>query len=109
MPLWILKMKKILNSKNNLLVKVFYCLIVILFISIPTKSYAEVVDTQINGGVIEASTEFLRDLDYETWQLVAYKSPDRNQSINARSLSESTFKTIFGRGILRASSTSFSS
>tara|TARA_Y100000589_G_scaffold44812_1_gene37730 strand:+ start:331 stop:837 length:507 start_codon:yes stop_codon:yes gene_type:complete len=77
-------MKKILNSKNNLLVKVFYCLIVILFIFIPTKSYAEVVDTQINGGVIEASTEFLRDLDYETWQLVAYKSPDRNQKLVLR-------------------------
>ena len=77
-------MKKILNSKNNLLVKVFYCLIVILFMFIPTKSYAEVVDTQINGGVIEASTEFLRDLDYETWQLVAYKSPDRNQKLVLR-------------------------
>ena len=25
--------------------------------------------------MINASTEFLRDLDYETWQLVAYKSP----------------------------------
>jgi len=27
------------------------------------------------GELINASSEFLRDLDFETWQLVAYKSP----------------------------------
>ena len=68
-------MKKISKLKNNYLVKTFCCFLVILFLTLPTKSYAEVAKTQINGGVIEASTEFLRDLDYETWQLVAYKSP----------------------------------
>ena len=41
----------------------------------PLKIYAEVVDTEINGQMLNASSEFLRDLDYETWQLVAYKSP----------------------------------
>tara|TARA_B100000609_G_scaffold121523_1_gene96694 strand:- start:132 stop:545 length:414 start_codon:yes stop_codon:yes gene_type:complete len=35
---------------------------------------AEIADTEINSGIINASSEFLRDLDYETWQLVAYKS-----------------------------------
>ena len=77
-------MKKISKLKNNYLVKTFYCFLVILFLTLPTKSYAEVAETQINGGLIEASTEFLRDLDYETWQLVAYKSPISNQKLVLR-------------------------
>jgi len=77
-------MKKILKLKNKYLTKTFYCLLVILFLFLPSKSYAEVAETQINGSKIEASTEFLRDLDYETWQLVAYKSPDNNQKLVLR-------------------------
>jgi len=77
-------MKKILNLKNNYFVKAFHCLLVILFLFVPAKSYAEVAETQINGGLIEASTEFLRDLDYETWQLVAYKSPNNDQKLVLR-------------------------
>ncbi len=50
-------------------------MITVSLILFPAKSYAEVANTQINGNEILASTEFLRDLDYETWQLVAYKSP----------------------------------
>ena len=75
MPLWILKMKKILKLINNNLAKISFVLVMCSFILLPTKTFAEVAETQINGGAIEASTEFLRDLDYETWQLVAYKSP----------------------------------
>ena len=45
------------------------------FISSPVKVYAEVAEIEINGELINASSEFLRDLDFETWQLVAYKSP----------------------------------
>ena len=41
----------------------------------PSKVYAEIAETEINGEMINASSEFLRDLDFETWQLVAYKSP----------------------------------
>ena len=77
-------MKKILKLKNNLLTKAFYCLIIILCLCLPLKSSAEVAETQINGGLIEASTEFLRDLDYETWQLVAYKSSNNNQKLVLR-------------------------
>ena len=50
----------------------------VLFLSIilsPLKVYAEVAETEINGDLMEASSEFLRDLDFETWQLVAYNSP----------------------------------
>ena len=39
------------------------------------KAFAEITETEINGELINASSEFLRDLDFETWQLVAYKSP----------------------------------
>ncbi len=35
---------------------------------------AELAETEINSEMINASSEFLRDLDYETWQLVVYKS-----------------------------------
>ena len=41
----------------------------------PLKVQAEIAETEINGVLINASSEFLRDLDFETWQLVAYKSP----------------------------------
>tara|TARA_Y100001978_G_scaffold201816_1_gene221070 strand:- start:358 stop:861 length:504 start_codon:yes stop_codon:yes gene_type:complete len=67
-------MKKISKLINDYMVKsLFFCLL-IPFLLFPQKSYSEVAETQINGGLIEASSEFLRDLDYETWQLVAYKS-----------------------------------
>ena len=45
---------------------------------------AELADTEINGGMINASSEFLRDLDYETWQLVAYKSPINDDKLILR-------------------------
>ena len=60
------------------------CLVVVPFLLLPVKSYAEVAETQINGGLINASTEFLRDLDYETWQLVAYKSPNNDEKLVLR-------------------------
>ena len=77
-------MKKILNLVNKYLTKAFFCLLIIPFLFIPTKSFAEVAETQLNGGLIEASTEFLRDLDYETWQLVAYKSSNNNDKLVLR-------------------------
>ena len=46
----------------------------ILFVLTPMQVFAEIAETEINGGMINASSEFLRDLDYETWQLVTYKS-----------------------------------
>ncbi len=48
------------------------------------KVSAELAETEINGGMINASSEFLRDLDYETWQLVAYKSPINNDKLILR-------------------------
>ena len=69
-------MKKItkLNKKNFL--KVFLSLVIFLtFILNPLSVKAEIAETEINGELINASSEFLRDLDFETWQLVAYKSP----------------------------------
>ena len=77
-------MKKILNLLNSYLARAFICLLIIPFLLLPSKSYAEVAETQINGGSIEASTEFLRDLDYETWQLVAYKSANNNEKLVLR-------------------------
>ena len=69
-------MKKITKSNKNILFEVLLPLFLILSsIFNPLKVSAEVVDTEINGELINASSEFLRDLDFETWQLVAYKSP----------------------------------
>ena len=76
MHLWIQKMKKITNSINKFFVKSFLIsLLMISFILTPMQVSAEIAETEINGGMINASSEFLRDLDYETWQLVAYESP----------------------------------
>ena len=77
-------MKKILKLINNFLAKGFVFLLIVPLIFLPTQSFAEVAETQINGGVIEASTEFLRDLDYETWQLVAYQAPYNNEKLVLR-------------------------
>jgi len=75
---------KISQLVNEFLLKIFSCLVVFTFLVLPAKSYAEVAETQINGGLIEASTEFLRDLDYETWQLVAYKSQNNDEKLVLR-------------------------
>ena len=69
-------MMKITKSNNHILFKVVLPLFLLIsFIFNPLKVYAEIVETEINGEMINASNEFLRDLDFETWQLVAYKSP----------------------------------
>ena len=77
-------MKKILKLINNFLAKAFFCFLVIPFLFLPSKAFAEITETQVNGEVIEASTEFLRDLDYETWQLVAYKSANNDGKLVLR-------------------------
>ncbi len=69
-------MKKITKSNKNIFFKGTLSLLLLLsFIFNPIKVAAEVAETEINGELINASSEFLRDLDFETWQLVAYKSP----------------------------------
>ena len=69
-------MKKITNLINKYVVKSFLLmLLMISFLFAPMKVLAELVETEINSEMMNASSEFLRDLDYETWQLVAYKSP----------------------------------
>ena len=77
-------MKKISKLINEYLAKIIICFIVVPLLFVPVKSYAEVAETQINGGLINASTEFLRDLDYETWQLVAYKSSNNDEKLVLR-------------------------
>ena len=69
-------MKKITKSNKNIFFKGILPLILLIFFFLnPLKVYAEIAETEINGELINASSEFLRDLDFETWQLVAYKSP----------------------------------
>ena len=70
-------MRKITKSNKNIFLKqVLLPLVLLLSLVInPLKVYAEIAETDINGELINASSEFLRDLDFETWQLVAYKSP----------------------------------
>ena len=77
-------MKKISKLINEFLAKILICSVILPFLLIPVKSYAEIAETQINSGLINASTEFLRDLDYETWQLVAYKSPNNDEKLVLR-------------------------
>jgi len=69
-------MKKITKSNKNIFLKKILPLLLLLsFIFNPLTVSAEVAETEINGELMNASSEFLRDLDFETWQLVAYKSP----------------------------------
>ena len=69
-------MKKITKLNKNIFLKGILTLLLLLSLVLnPLKVSAEVAETEINGELINASSEFLRDLDFETWQLVAYKSP----------------------------------
>ena len=69
-------MKKITKLNKNIFSKGILPLVLLLFLSYnPLKAFAEVAETEINGELLFASSEFLRDLDFETWQLVAYRSP----------------------------------
>ena len=62
-------------NKNNFIKGFLPFAILISLVFNPLKVQAEIAETEINGELINASSEFLRDLDFETWQLVAYKSP----------------------------------
>ncbi len=77
-------MMKISKLIIDYLARIFCCLLTVSLLLLPAKSYAEVAETQINGSLIQASTEFLRDLDYETWQLVAYKSANNQEKLVLR-------------------------
>ena len=69
-------MKRITKSNKYIFLKgILPLFLVVSFIFNPLKVSAEIAETEINGELINASSEFLRDLDFETWQLVAYKSP----------------------------------
>jgi len=62
-------------NKNIFLKGLLTLAILISLVFSPFKAFAEIAETEINGELMNASSEFLRDLDFETWQLVAYKSP----------------------------------
>ena len=69
-------MKKITSLNKKFFFKVLLSLTLFILLMIkPLRVNAELAETEINGELINASSEFLRDLDFETWQLVAYKSP----------------------------------
>ena len=69
-------MMKITKLNKNIILKVLLPLAFFISLSLnPLKVFAEIAETEINGELINASSEFLRDLDFETWQLVVYKSP----------------------------------
>ena len=61
-------MKKITKSNKKFYLKRIIPLIFLIsLIFNPLKVYAEIAETEINGELINASSEFLRDLDFETW------------------------------------------
>ena len=62
-------------NKNIFFKGLIHLAILISLVFNPLKVFAEISESEINGELMNASSEFLRDLDFETWQLVAYKSP----------------------------------
>ena len=68
-------MKKISKLLHKLIFRGLLLSLILLLLNLsPNKVSAEIAETEINKQMINASSEFLRDLDYETWQLVAYRS-----------------------------------
>ena len=78
-------MMKITKYKNRLFTHILisFFFIVTAFIA-PISAFAEVAETELNGELLLASSEFLRDLDYETWQLVSYKYPNEDGKLLLR-------------------------
>ena len=75
-------MMKTTKYKNRFFLKIFISISLLFSVLItPLSAFAEVTETDINGELLLASSEFLRDLDYETWQLVAYKYPEDEKLI----------------------------
>ena len=75
-------MMKTTKYKNRFFLKIFISISVLFSVLItPLRAFAEVTETDLNGELLLASSEFLRDLDYETWQLVAYKYPEDDKLI----------------------------
>ena len=69
-------MKMILKLHKNIFFKGLIPLAILFSLVFnPLKVNAEIAEIEINGELMNSSSEFLRDLDFETWQLVAYKSP----------------------------------
>ncbi len=78
-------MKKISKLINKLLCNsLIFILLMLPLMASPMLVLAELAETEINSEIINASSEFLRDLDYETWQLVAYKSPNNEKDLILR-------------------------
>jgi len=76
-------MRKITDSKSKLTMKhLLNTLIILSVFFIPCRTFAQISETEINGELINTSNEFLRDLDFQTWQLVAYRSnSDENKLV----------------------------
>ena len=74
------------NYRKNILLRglIALNLFVLLLFSQPNKTFAEIITTEINGQDIKGSVEFLRDLDFETWQLVTYKDINNENLIILR-------------------------
>ena len=69
-------MKKITKFHKDIFFKGLFSLSISIYLVLnPLTVHAEIAETEINGELMNASSEFLRDLDFETWQLVAYNSP----------------------------------
>ena len=78
-------MMKTTRFKNRIFFQLLIPIFLIIFPFIaPNTAFAELAETELNGELLQASSEFLRDLDYETWQLVAYKYPDENGKLTLR-------------------------
>ena len=78
-------MKKTTKSTNNILSKFIVLFLVVITLSFfPLRVNAEISITEIDGEEINTSAEFLRDLDYETWQLVVYKSSEEEGNLILR-------------------------
>ena len=77
-------MKKTIKLNNTFLGWLIILILILPIYLNPFKAYAEVSQTEINGEFINASTEFLRDLDYDTWQLVVYKVPEAENKLILR-------------------------
>tara|TARA_Y100000589_G_scaffold65783_1_gene57346 strand:- start:1787 stop:2287 length:501 start_codon:yes stop_codon:yes gene_type:complete len=78
-------MKKILKLINKFLCSsLIFILLMLPITASPVMVLAELAETEINSEIINASSEFLRDLDYETWQLVVYRSPNNEEDLILR-------------------------
>ena len=73
-------------TRITFIIKFFICcsISLVLLVIKPEATYSQIQKTYENGLTIKRSLESVRDLDFQTWQVVAYKKEENDVAVVLR-------------------------